>query len=75
MHFFKGITPDTFCKPETERGVAREEKGVWLTGEVEIGVANRMEVVEECQSPFWPGIKTFQRAPRSKGPLKFHSRP
>lgn len=58
-----------------ERGVAREEKRGLVNRGVEIGAANRMEMVEECQSPFWPGIKAFLRALRSKGPLKFHSCP
>ena len=42
-----------------ERGVAREEKRGLVNRGVEIGAANRMETVEECQSPFWPGIKAF----------------
>lgn len=55
--------------------MAREEKRGLVNRGVEIGAANRMEMVEECQSPFWPGIKAFLRALRSKGPLKFHSCP
>lgn len=58
-----------------ERGVAREEKRGLVDRGVEIGVANRMEMVEECQSPFWPGIKAFLRALKSKRLLKFHSYP
>ena len=58
-----------------ERGVAREEKRGLVNRGVETGAANRMEMVEECQSPFWPGIKAFPRALRSKGPLKFHPGP
>ena len=58
-----------------ERGVAREEKRGLVNRGVEIGVANGMEMVEECQSPFWPGIKAFPRALKSKRPLKSHSYP
>lgn len=55
--------------------MAREEKRGLVDRGVEIGVANRMEMVEECQSPFWPGIKAFLRALKSKRLLKFHSYP
>ena len=75
MHFLKAKRQTIFASHTWREGWPEKEKGVWLMGGVEIGAANRMEMVEERQSPFWPGIKAFLRVPGSKEPLKFHSRP
>lgn len=42
--------------------MAREEQEFYLMQEVEIGVANRMGIVEASQSPSLPGIKASPRA-------------